>query len=181
MPFKNEVAVRQVDPKNFPKTWELTADLVYQGRDELLTVPATTRTDFASVPWFFAWLIPRSGRYTPAAVLHDFLYDRVEAGTFSRCDADGIFRRAMRELGVGLLRRWAMWAAVRATHGPFQCGWRQSSRMALALILPLLLAIVGGSVVVPLLFAVWLIDMAVYGALRLAGRPANRPEFFWRA
>ena len=181
MPFNNELAVRQVDPEHSPKTWELTADLVYEGRDQTFTVPATTQTDFASVPRFFTWLIPRSGRYTPAAVLHDYLYDQVDAEMLSRCDADGIFRRAMRELGVALLRRWAMWAAVRVTHGAFQCGPQQSSYMLLALILSLPLILIGGAVMVTMLFAVWLVEVVVYGMLRLANRTANRPEFVWRA
>lgn len=60
------------------------------------------------------WFLPRYGRYTKAAVLHDYLWsEAVPAGLLTRADADGIFRRAMRELQVPFLRRWIMWAAVR--------------------------------------------------------------------
>ena len=79
-------------------------------------VPTGMRTDFASVPRAFVWFLPRYGRYTKAAILHDYLWrHRVADGTggVSRRDADGLFRRVMRELDVPFLRRWIMWAAVR--------------------------------------------------------------------
>src|SRR4029079_13137851 len=75
-------------------------------------VPDGFRTDFASVPRVFVWLIPKYGRYTKAAILHDYLCDEANADRFDRDDADGLFRRAMRELGVSFLRRWVMWGAV---------------------------------------------------------------------
>lgn len=93
--------------------WELLSPLTYRGRDEIFTVPAGTLTDLASVPGFLTWLVPRYGRYTKAAILHDHLW--AASSPVSRADADGIFRRSMRELGVPILRRWAMWAAVRTT------------------------------------------------------------------
>ena len=31
----------------------------------------TNTTDLASVPWFLTWLVPRDGRHTPAAIMHD--------------------------------------------------------------------------------------------------------------
>jgi hypothetical protein len=80
-------------------------------------VPAGFVTDFASVPGLFTWLVPRYGRFTKAAILHDFLCDEAKEGRFIRSQADGIFRRVMRELGVGFIRRWVMWAAVRLGSG----------------------------------------------------------------
>jgi len=116
MPFlTGEVALRQVSDEQ----WELLEPLVYKGREETFTVATGFRTDLASVPHLFTWLVPRYGRYTRAAVLHDLLCREAHAGLFSRHDADGIFRRTMRELGVGFLRRWLMWVAVR-----FGSGWR---------------------------------------------------------
>lgn len=91
--------------------WELLEPLTYEGRHETFTIPAGSRTDLASVPALFTWLVPTYGRYTKSAILHDFLW-RTRA--VPRADADGIFRRSMRELGVPILRRWLMWAAVRA-------------------------------------------------------------------
>ena len=69
------------------------------------------------------WFLARScgsflgyGRYTRAAILHDYLWRfRVGNATdpVSRRDADRLLRRVMRELGVPFLRRWIMWTAVR--------------------------------------------------------------------
>jgi hypothetical protein len=108
MPFVDgDITVKQIDAE----TWELREEVGYRAREETFTVPVGFRTDFASVPTVFVWLIPRYGVYTKAAILHDFL---CRLAPVSRADADGIFRRALRELGVSALRRWIMWAAVRA-------------------------------------------------------------------
>ncbi|HVF06385.1 MAG TPA: DUF1353 domain-containing protein [Frankiaceae bacterium] len=75
-------------------------------------------TDLASVPSFAAWLVPRDGTHTPAAILHDALVQNKAlfpggaTGPLDRTEADRIFRNAMGELGVPFLRRWMMWAAV---------------------------------------------------------------------
>ena len=66
-------------------------------------------TDLASVPQLLTWLVPKSGRHLPAALVHDGL---VRDPTIDRFDADRIFRDAMGDLGVGLIRRWLMWTAV---------------------------------------------------------------------
>lgn len=112
MPFTGPVVVQEVD-RGDGSRWQLVEPLTYQGRADPFVVPTGFETDFASVPRAFTWLIPRYGRYTKAAILHDFLSQRAAAGEFAWVDADGIFRRTMRELGVRLLRRWLMWAAVR--------------------------------------------------------------------
>jgi hypothetical protein len=96
---------------------KLLEALNYQGERDLFKVPAGFVTDFASVPGLFTWLVPRYGRFTKAAILHDFLCDEAKEGRFIRSQADGIFRRVMRELGVGFIRRWVMWAAVRLGSG----------------------------------------------------------------
>jgi hypothetical protein len=65
-------------------------------------------------PAVLVWFIPRYGRYTKAAIFHDYLCSAaVPAGRISRIEADGMFRQAMREVGVPFLRRWIMWTAVR--------------------------------------------------------------------
>jgi hypothetical protein len=108
MPFVDgDITVKQIDAR----TWELREEVGYRGRDATFTVPVGFRTDFASVPTVFVWLIPRYGVYTKAAIVHDYL---CREAPVNRADADGIFRRALRELGVSELRRWIMWAAVRA-------------------------------------------------------------------
>ena len=111
MPFDADavVDVEQLGDED----WKLLRSLGYQGNKRFVVEPEMT-TDFASVPRVFVWLLPRYGRYTKAAILHDFLWrTQVKAGRLSWRDADGMFRRAMRELNVPFLRRWVMWAAVR--------------------------------------------------------------------
>src|SRR5262245_24311264 len=71
--------------------WTLLTGFTYQGKHENFSVPKGERTDFASVPRVFIWFIPRYGRYTKAAVLHDHLCRLSREGGFSRRDADGIF------------------------------------------------------------------------------------------
>lgn len=91
--------------------FELAHTVTYQGKEDTWVVPKGEGTDLASVPIGLSWLIPRYGRYTRAAVLHDYLWSHPEL--ISKSDADGVFRRVLRELGVSALRRWTMWAAVR--------------------------------------------------------------------
>ncbi len=118
MPFVEEfpLVVRQVSVGGLidDKRWQLMADLIYLGdpayEESVFVVPRCHPTDFASVPRILTWLIPPSGRYTPAAVLHDYFCD---VGHPERHAADGLFRRAMGDLGVPTVRRYLMWAAVR--------------------------------------------------------------------
>ena len=79
------------------------------------------RTDLTSVPWLFTWLVPRTGRHLPAALLHDGLvggaddppsYVSEEGHVVARDEADRVFRDAMGDLGTGAVRRWLVWAAV---------------------------------------------------------------------
>jgi hypothetical protein len=106
-------------------------DLVYRGSWERFVVPAGFRTDFASVPRVVTWLFPRFGAYTLAAILHDWLVSEgLRSGAVTSRQADGIFRRVMRESGVPVLRRWMMWAGVRwgaLTNERRRSGWAFSA------------------------------------------------------
>lgn len=121
--FGSELAIRA----RTATTWELTEPLTWTGESQTFTVPAGFVTDFATSPRFLHWLWLPYGAYTRAAVLHDWLLtalaewqsvadtDIGNAGrppTNSR-DIDGIFRVAMRDLGVGWPKRWMGWTAVR--------------------------------------------------------------------
>lgn len=84
---------------------------------EAFVVPADLRTfttDLASVPSVFTWLVPTSGEFLPAAVLHDALVHPGDhlGPEVDRVEADRLFRTAMIELGTGRVRAWLMWAAV---------------------------------------------------------------------
>lgn len=108
-------------------SFRLLEDVVYEGKCGTFTVPAGFVTDFASVPAQVSWLIPSYGKYTLAAIVHDYLCvqlndrhrglressgDDIFVPASAR-DTDGIFRRIMRELEVPFLRRWVMWTGVR--------------------------------------------------------------------
>lgn len=100
-----EVLLRQVDAKTF----RLSQPFRYDDGITRLDVPEDDVTDLASVPRFLTWLVPRYGRHTLAALLHDNLQDH---RTISSEQADKIFRDSMRDTGVPLSRRWLMWSAV---------------------------------------------------------------------
>ncbi|MDQ6526713.1 DUF1353 domain-containing protein [Nocardioides sp. LHD-245] len=89
-----------------------------------LLVPAdlgSFETDLTSVPTIFTWLVPRTGRHLPPALLHDGLvHDRSEPPTYlsveghvlDRVAADRVFRAAMRDTDTGPVRSWLVWSAV---------------------------------------------------------------------
>ena len=163
MAFRGDVVVRQVTGSTF----ELVEPVGYDGSRDSWTVPAGFVTDFASVPRVLIWLIPRYGDYTQAAVLHDWL---VRERVVSRSDADGLFRRAMRELGVSRLRRWLMWAAVRLASGVSGGSWRE--RLWVALLTPpaVLLLAVPVLVVQVALLCFWAVEVVVWAWDRVLGR-----------
>lgn len=112
--------------------WRLTRPLGYEGNTDRWIVPAGFVTDFASIPWWARWVLSPTGKHNRAAVLHDYLYriavGRIESTTdpaavrddlpawLSRRDADRIFLRALRELGVPEWQARTMYLGVRAAH-----------------------------------------------------------------
>lgn len=117
MPFRaNSVSLETHGDREF----RLIEPVIYVGKSQTFTVPAGFVTDFASVPAAVSWLIPSYGKYTLAAIVHDYLcvalgddFKRGIPSFVSSRDTDAIFRRIMRELGVPFLRRWIMWTGVR--------------------------------------------------------------------
>jgi hypothetical protein len=77
-------------------------------------------TDFASIPRGLWNILPPTGEYGKAAVLHDWLYctggldNWARANRFTRAQCDRIFLEAMTILGVCPWKRRLMWLAVRA-------------------------------------------------------------------
>ena len=98
------------------------AEFVYhvgeEGSGELIAVPAGYVTDFASVPRLFWRVEPPFGIAAPAAVVHDWLYSTGGlGGRYTRLRSDEIFREALAVLGVGMVKRNLMFAAVRVGGG----------------------------------------------------------------
>ena len=125
MPFIGELVVKQLPVKTIKKRflkifpykkkvleWEVYEPLSYQD-DKLrlkVTVPKGSKTDFASIPRIFWPILPPAGRYSKAAVVHDYCYRH---GLFTREISDLIFLHAMEELDVAKWKRFVMFWAVR--------------------------------------------------------------------
>ena len=172
MPFESncQVIVQQISDER----WKLVEPLIYRGNEDTFEVAAGFETDFASVPRIFWSVVPRYGRYTRAAILHDYLVEEARHGRFNRCDADGIFRRSMRELGVPFITRWIMWAAVRLGGNPFCCGPGSFFRTMGIVILSLPIALVG-AVVLLLLGILWVLESII----QLFSRQPKQPKEIW--
>lgn len=74
-------------------------------------VPAGFVTDCASVPRVFWVLFPPWGRYSRAAVLHDYLYRTPNKA--QRKEADRLFRYVMKQSGVKMSVRNIFYVGVR--------------------------------------------------------------------
>ena len=126
MPFIGELVVKQLPVKVVRKQflwfssckktvleWQIYEDLTY--RDDKLGIVVTVvkgaTTDFASIPRPFWPILPPVGRYSKAAVVHDYCYRN---GLFDRQTADLLFLHAMEELEVARWKRLVMYNAVRA-------------------------------------------------------------------
>lgn len=102
----------------------LTRRIAYRDRHvgEIVVPPDPTSfaSDLTSVPTLFTWLVPKSGAHLPAALIHDGLvhppgeptYLSTDGHHVDRVEADRIFRDAMADSGVGVVRRWLVWTAV---------------------------------------------------------------------
>lgn len=153
----SRVLVEPIDAR----LWRLEEPLRYIGDVDEFIVPAGYLTDFASVPRIAVWLVPVFGLYTPAAILHDYLITNAQAdGRISSRDTDGMFRRAMRELGVPPVRRWLMWTGVRwgaLFNKRRRAGWLPSAPLVLLISAPAAVAFVLPVLAVSL-------GLVVYGA-----------------
>jgi hypothetical protein len=190
----SKVVVREVPDQKDPrlpdsKFWELTTPLTYHARKGDFVAAPPMLTDFASVPRAFVWFLPRYGRYTKAAILHDHLWQKeVGQGHISRRDADGIFRQAMRQLEVPFLRRWIMWTAVRWV-SLFKtrdfAGWFSDAPLVLLIsILALPIVLPPAILVMVSLVLFWAAEWMVYPFLKIVerkkgaeGKQANPPQF----
>lgn len=113
------------DAHDPPHEFRLMRRLGYRDRrlGDLLVPsdPEGFATDFASVPQAFRWLLPNTGTYLPAAILHDGLvgdagqpasYISVEGHEVTWDEANRVFRDAMADTGTSLMRRWLLWTGV---------------------------------------------------------------------
>jgi hypothetical protein len=102
--------------------WRLAARLRYSSSrlGTIVAVPEGFWTDLASTPRPLWPVLPPSGRYAIAAVLHDYLYRLGAVPNVTRKEADEAFRDAMADAPrpVSLPARWLLYWAVRRWSGP---------------------------------------------------------------
>jgi len=100
------------------KTWTVVYPLVFHS-DVLastITVPAGFQTDLASVPRFLWAIFPPFGKYTEAAIVHDYLYTWQPC---TRAQADDVLMEGMQTLGVSCISRQLIYGSVRAFGGSY--------------------------------------------------------------
>jgi hypothetical protein len=132
--FGGKLVLVLLDNKYRPSThkgrslWGLHDPLTYRpsNAEHAITVRPGFVTDLVSVPRFAWSVMPPDGPAVKAAVIHDFLYATRGTGAwkrhpsgvarpepYSRAEADWILRDALKNRGVGVIRRNIIWAAVR--------------------------------------------------------------------
>lgn len=121
--------VTYIGPGN---VWRLEESYSYQDGNNVITVPEGFEFDLASIPRALWWLISPFELSIAAPLLHDFLYQHkgdppsgsiVPPRTYSRKEADDLFRTVMEQEGVPAWRRSLAYAGVRAFGW---LGWRNA-------------------------------------------------------
>jgi len=134
--YLTPLRVENVDAKN----WDILEDFCWQGsKGDIFTVTKGERTDFATTPWWTQAILPKTGTWTKAAVLHDKMCNLlnefhklvrhrerlISAGidpkelepifppTFTSVDTDAIFRLNARKDGTDRIRAELLWFGVR--------------------------------------------------------------------
>ena len=95
----------------------LTYDSDILGRS--ITIPSGFATDLASIPTGLWNILPKTGKYDAAAVVHDYLY---QFNTCTRAEADAVLLEAMTVCAVGATKKRIIYWGVRLG------GWRAWSR-----------------------------------------------------
>ena len=109
-------------------------------------------------------------------------------------DADGVLRRAMRELGVPFMRRWIMWAAVRwgalVKKDGMKGWWKEAPRVLLFTIVALPIVLPPAVVIVAALLVFHLVEWIAWVPLAVTrmvkrrqgktGKEVNAPKFSFK-
>jgi hypothetical protein len=109
------------------RVWRLEDPLQYEigvlHSGHVIVVPAGFETDGASIPRLLQGILPAWGRWSRAAIIHDYLCRAIDEAkpvgvpgwgiVGRRKDADAIFHEAMLVSEVPRPLAWIMWAAVR--------------------------------------------------------------------
>ncbi len=108
--FTTPLIVEPISEKN----WILREPFEYHvgsyPSKNVIEVPIDFVTDFASIPRIFWSILPPTGTYGKAAVIHDYCY---RTACFSKWLSDEIFLEGMVVLDVSLWKRIVIYYAVR--------------------------------------------------------------------
>lgn len=119
--FLDPLEVEYIDGKN----WKVTKEFDYLDQTihpgVTIHAPSGFLTDFASIPQLFWNILPPTGQYGKAAVIHDLLYRSGGWGLigglldppYTREESDQILRAAMLELSVPQWKITTIYNAVR--------------------------------------------------------------------
>lgn len=109
--FTEPLEVRQAPDGHWVTTRAMEYHAGEYPSDEIYTVPAGFKTDFASIPRVLWTAVGHpAGRYAQAAVFHDEWY---RSGRITRRRADALFLEGMDVLCVPWAVRRTLWAGVR--------------------------------------------------------------------
>jgi hypothetical protein len=114
-----------VSPMPDGRRWKVVAACHYvTDAGVRVEIPVGFITDFASVPRVLWPLFPPFGKYTRAAVVHDYLYDqhRKRVARYSRAYCDAVLLEAMKDCQCGWGQCFLIWLGVRLG------GWAAWSR-----------------------------------------------------
>lgn len=108
--FQGRLELYELEGRN-GEWFALLADLTFIDDDGTsYTAPAGTLTDFASVPRPVWWLLPKYGKHTRAAVIHD---DGCTRRYMDSASVHALFRRALKACGCAPQTVYGMWLMVR--------------------------------------------------------------------
>lgn len=121
--FTDALDVEFIDGTNWRVIHPFVYDIGDVGSGQSVVIPAGFITDFASIPRGLWNILPPTGGYGKAAVVHDYLYRGGYITTLignvethkdpTRAETDGILKEAMAVSNVDALTRWTIWAGVR--------------------------------------------------------------------
>lgn len=105
----------------FDKYWMLVDDFTYNitNSNEKIVVPAGFVTDLASIPD----VISKTGRYSSAGILHDYLYWEKSC---SQKQADRILKQALLDTGVSKATATSIKAGVKAANKTGNIPWKNN-------------------------------------------------------
>lgn len=110
MKFVTTTKLQYEYTENKVKFYTLKDDLIFVNGKERIIVPRNLyKTDIASVPYLLTWLFKRQGKYTNAAILHDYLTDDRK---FPLLKAHWYFLKGMKHDGVGFFTRSTFFVSV---------------------------------------------------------------------